>query len=1019
MRGAQQLPRVAVLVIGWIGWCVAFCPGGLPGRAAETDPEAAADAITSPEAFFRQTVEPILLQRCYGCHSHAAGVIEGELALDWQAGWAKGGSRGPAVVPGDPDESLLIQAVRHLDPDLSMPDERLPDAEIDVLVAWVAAGAFDPRKAEPEPTEEVSTDWWSLRPLVSPPLPTMNAEAETGEVTNPIDAFVAAKLQSTGLTPTPSADRRTLIRRLTFDLHGLPPSSAEVERFLVDHEPRAYERLLERLLASPRYGERWARHWLDTVHFADSHGFEHDVFRPHAWRYRDYVIESFNADLPWAQFVREQLAADVFFPTATDRVVALGYLGAGPYDHSAASTAPRNFENLARDDLVTQTMGAFASTTASCARCHAHKFDPVSQEDYYGLQAVFAGVGKGDVSYDADPAIAQARADWEKVAADARSRDESRLLTAGNTQLVAHWEAAHENAAVWAPLQLQVVTSGHGAELARQPDGSVLSAGARPDVESTTVVVSSDLPRVTAIRLEVLTDESLPLQGPGRTDNGNLHLSEFSIRVVTPDQPEGMAVAISQATADFDQEGWTIAHAIDGDRQTAWGIYPAVGESHHAVFELAEPLELPAEAQLVIQLEQVHGGGHVIGRFRLTATDADPQSAVAVSNEVREALEKAASERSQQEQVAIAATVLEHRARHELAQLPPQSKVYAAATVAENERGVIRYPEPRVIHLLKRGNIDAPGEVVAPGALACLAELTHHFDLPAGHPESARRAALAAWLTDPANPLTWRSIVNRVWHFHFGRGICDTPGDFGRMGSLPTHPHLLDWLAARFRDTGGSLKDLHRLICSSRTYRQAAVDSAEALRLDPDNRLLSRGSRHRLDADSLRDAILAVSGQLDLTMGGAGDQHFSQTPGPQLTPVLDYSTVDWAVAGMQRRSIYRVVWRGIPDPFFEAFDFPDLGLLVSKRGESVSPLQSLTLRNNRFVLHHAVAMARDLETSSSATTVERQIEEAVRRVWLREPSAEEAAALHELATQHGMPAVCRLLLNSNEFLFVD
>ena len=978
-----------------------------------------AESLEGGDLFFDEKVEPILRTRCFGCHSHQAGLMEGDLALDWRSGWAMGGSRGPAVVPGDPDASLLIQAVRHVHAELAMPDEKLPDAEIEVLVTWVATGAADPRTVVPAGTGSISTDWWSLRELVLPKLPTESAESKAHRKPHPVDAFIRAELTAHDLAFAPEADRRTLIRRLTFDLHGMPPSPGEVEAFLKDNSDRAYENVLERLLASPRYGERWARHWLDTIHFADSHGFEHDVFRPNAWRFRDYVIESFNADVPWERFVREQLAADVFFSESTDRRVALGYLGAGPYDHSAASTAPRNYENLDRDDLVTQTLGAFASTTANCARCHAHKFDPVSQRDYYSLQAVFAGIGKGDVLFDADPQVARDRVRWESLATAAAAQDEAVLLSETSCELVADWEERGGARATWQPFDLQVVASGHGAELTVQTDGSVLSSGQRPEVDSTTVVVGTSLRRVTAIRLDVLPDESLPMQGPGRTDNGNFHLSEVSLRRLTPGHPQGEPVVLRQATADFNQEGWTIEHAIDGNHKTAWGIHPAVGQPHHAVFELAEPVEMAPDKRLLIQLEQAHGGAHVIGRFRLSATSAEPHAAAALPSAALKVLSKTQGDRSRDEQVALHAAVLDHIARRELAKLPSQEKVYAAAKVAENERGVIRYPEPRVIQVLKRGNIDVPGEMVGPGALSCLTHLEKYFELPEGHGEEARRAALASWLTDPANPLTWRSVVNRVWHFHFGRGLCDTPGDFGRMGSLPSHPDLLDYLACVFRDNGGSLKDLHRLICTSQTYRQSSQAPGDVAAHDPENRLYARASRRRLDADCLRDAILAASGQLDLTMGGPGDQHFSQSPGPQLTPVLDYATVDWEQPGMQRRSIYRVVWRGIPDPFFDAFDFPDLGLLVSQRGESVSALQTLALQNNAFVLHHAEAMAADIVSQAQAASLTQQVEEAVRRAWLREPRERESEQLVALAERHGLAAVCRVLFNSNEFLFLD
>ena len=983
----------------------------IAAAASLASADEAAERLLAGQLFSEQ-VEPILRERCYGCHSHAAGVMEGGLALDWKSGWAQGGSRGPAIIPGDPEASLLVRAVRHVDPELAMPDDRLPDEDIAAIVDWVAGGAVDPRSSVPAASLQDRTDWWSLRPLTQPEVPPAAAEL------HPIDAFVDARLADAGLAATEEADRRTLIRRLTFDLHGLPPTPAEVEAFVSNAAPDAYDQLLSRLLASPRYGERWARHWLDTIHFADTHGFEHDAFRPNAWRYRDYVIASFNADLPWDRFVKEQFAADVFAPEATDRRVALGYLGAGPYDHSAASTAPRSFEHLDRDDLVTQTMGAFASTTASCARCHAHKFDPISQDDYYALQAVFAGIGKGDVAYDLDPQTARDRQRWERLAAAARDRDETVLLAEQQASLVAAWEAARHETAAWLPLQLEDFSSAYGATLQRQADGSILVGGERPEVDVTTLVARSGPGTITAIRLEVLADASLPAQGPGRADNGNLHLNEVAVEVRQPAQPQATRVGIGQATADFNQEGWTIAHAIDGDPKTAWGIHPAVGQSHQAVFTFAEPLMLEADARLTVVLRQIHGGSHLIGRLRLSATEGDPLTAIALPAEALAALQTPAVERTRAEQLAVASAILGHLARQRLAELPPKEKVYAAAAVAENERGTIVYEEPSEIRVLTRGDLGRPGRVVGPGALTAVTALEARFALPEVHHESARREALALWLIDPANPLTWRSMANRVWHFHFGRGLCDTPNDFGRMGSEPTHPQLLDWLACDLREHK-SLKRLHRLICSSSTYRRSSACSEEIARLDPENRLLARGSRRRLDADAIRDAILSASGRLDLTMGGPGDQHFSQKPGPQLTPVLNYDDVDWDAPGMTRRSIYRVVWRGIPDPFFEAFDFPDLGLLVAARGESVSPLQSLVLLNNRFVLHHADAMAADLASDTAAAPLSGQLREAVRRTWLREPTAEELAELEPIAAAHGLAAVCRLLFNSNAFLSVE
>ncbi len=997
MRRLQSF--LASLALAWL------LIAGRPGVAGEGDQAAS----------FRDQVEPILARRCLSCHSHAAGQMEGNLALDWKSGWATGGDRGPAILPGSPDESLLIQAVRHADADLKMPDDKLPDAEIAILEAWVRDGAVDPRVAEPAATAAPG-DWWSLRPLVSPSPPAGSAPGPQ----NPIDSFLDERLVKEGLVPVPEADRRSFIRRVSIDLHGLPPTPEEAAAFIADTAPGAHERLVDRLLASPRFGERMARHWFDAIHFADSHGFEHDVFRPNAWPYRDWVIKAFNDDLPWPTFVRAQLAADVFFPDDPPTFPALGYLGAGTYDHSAAATAPRSFENLDRDDMVTQVMSSLASTTANCARCHAHKFDPVSQEDYYALQAVFAGIGKGEIDWDSDSLVAAARKRWRRVAREALSAPETLLDDPENPAIVAAWESASQTRAVWTTLPLATFTSAFGTELARLDDGSILSGGTPPEKEVITVTFRGPHAPITALRLDLLTDDSLPMKGPGRAHNGNLHLSEFDARVFRAGGAPA-AVNIARSSADFNQESWTIEHALDGNPATAWGIHPEEGKPHHAVFVLAAPLVLGPDDTLAISLRQIHGGAHVIGRFRLSATSGDPDAAIALPAAAEEALAIPAATRTRAQQASIAAAILTPLAQAELTKLPPPNKLYAAATTAVNERGTIVFPAPREIHVLKRGDLDQPRGLVGPGALSAIVGLPSRFEFPPGTPESARRAALADWFVDEHNPLTWRSIANRVWQWHFGRGLCDTPGDFGRMGGLPSHPELLDWLAAEIRRTG-SLKAIHRLICTSLAYRRASLCPPELFRADPDNRLLARMSPHRLDAESFYDGVLLASGRLDDTRGGPAVAHFSQRPGAQLTPILDYDAFDWDSPGATRRSIYRVVWRGIPDPLFDALDFPDLGLLSPTRGFSASPLQALVLANNRFVLHHARHLARRAESAApdpAADPLQAKIGRMVQWTWQREPTSEETAELAALASRHGLEAVARALFNGDEFLFVD
>lgn len=961
----------------------------------------------SNEETFRAEVEPVLRRHCYACHSHQERNIEAGLTLDWKSGWEKGGNRGPAVIPGDVDGSLLIQAIRHTNPELKMPEEKIPDDEIRILENWIRSGAFDPRASVPVKADP--GDWWSLKPLTRPELPASSSS-------NPIDAFVTRTLQDHQLSPVPEADRRTLIRRLTVDLHGLLPSPEEVRAFENDGSPDAVEKLVDRLLESPRYGERWARHWLDTIHFADSHGFEHDVFRPNAWRFRDYVIQSFNEDLPWSQFIREQLAADVIAKDQPGKLAAIGFLGAGTYDHSAAATAPKNFENLDRDDMVTQTMAAFVSTTANCARCHAHKFDPITQEDYYSLQAVFAGIGKGEIPFDEDPAVAKQRSDWLQLKEAAEKQQADTLLSEHNRRMVEEWISNQGNSAPWKRLDVTSFVSVDAASLERLEDGSILSTGPLPEKETTVVTGTTDLKQVTAIRLDVMTHESLPMGGPGRAPNGNLHLNSVELRVFRPGMKTAERLGIGRATSDFDQEGWTIQHAIDGNLETAWGIHPQEGKPHSAVFVLETPVEFSPGTEIHVLLRQIHGRAHIIGRFMLSVTDGPSESANILPTDIAAILEVPASERSDEMQLALHSFVLRRIAEEALSKLPPPQKLYAAGTVAENERGTIRYDKPRDIFVLRRGDVEKPEDKVGPGALSAISAMPARFDIPDSAPESARRAALGDWLASKDNPLTWRSIANRIWHYHFGKGLCDTPSDFGRMGGLPSHPELLDWLACEMRDHD-SIKRLHRLICTSEAYRRSSQTTTAIEDRDSDNRFLARGVRQRLDADTWRDSVLQVSGRLDLKMGGPGTQHFSTRPGAQLTPILDYSNFDWNSPGATRRSIYRVVWRGIADPMMEPMDFPDLGVLSPVRTFSASPLQALTLMNNRFVLHHAELMAeRAVHVSPDP---DQQVRAAVQWVWQRDPDDVESQQLGILARDEGLATVCRLLLNSNEFLFVD
>ncbi len=893
----------------------------------------------------------------------------------------------------------------------------------------LAAGLVTGRAAEPASATDDDT-WWSLKPIVKAVPPAAPSGKYADWPRTPIDRFILAKLREKGLEPAPPADKRTLLRRVTFDLTGLPPTPEEIDAFLADSSADAYEKVVERLLASPHYGERWARHWMDVAHYAETHGHDQDRPRPHAWPYRDYLIRSFNADKPYARFVQEQLAGDALFPGDADAIVALGFLATGPWDESSLrdireDTLDRQVARyLDRDDMVTTAMSTFVSATAHCARCHDHKFDPITQKDYYALQAVFAGVDKAERAYDTDPHLAARRKQLAREKARLQGlhgKANPSLLTPAVQAEVAAWEKKIAAGVIhWTALDPATMKSANGATLTKLPDHSVLSGGKRPETDITSLSAHTDLQGITGVRVEVLTDDSLPHKGPGRCDNGNLHLNEFQVRAAPRgDINESKPVHLKNPAADFNQDGWTVALAIDGNPKTAWGIYPKVGQPHRAVFEFEQPVGFPEGTTFIFVFEQTHGGGHLIGRVRvsvttapqpLTAADALPDSLTAI-------LAVPADKRSDRQRAELALHVLEQKLEREIAALPPEQLVYAAASDFKPDGSFRPAGKPRPVHVLKRGDINKPGAEAKPGALECVPGLEARFRLADPDNEGSRRAALARWVTDAKNVLTWRSIVNRVWHYHFGRGIVETPGDFGRMGARPTHPELLDWLAADFREHGGSLKHLHRLIVSSAAYRQSSRHEPRFAAVDNDNRYLWRMSRARLDAEEVRDAVLLAAGRLDRTMGGPSVKQFNMSPGVHVTPNVDYQGFDVDRPEMERRAVYRFVFRTLPDPFMEALDCPDASQLTQARTVSVTAPQALALLNDKFMVRMSEHLA--ARAAKVGPNLPAQVSAIYRFALGREPTAKESVLLTEYAKKHGLANLCRMVLNCNEFVFVN
>jgi hypothetical protein len=972
-----------------------------------------ADEPPRGEDHFRQNVLPILESRCFACHAHAT-EINGGLALDYASGWREGGDRGPAIVPSDPEKSLLVHAIERRTNELAMPPEDpLPPEEIAVLRRWIAEGAYDPRAVPP--TTSLDTSWWSLQPISNPPTPPIDSNAIA---CNPIDAFIATRQVPNQISPSSPAARRNLLRRLSVDLLGVLPTPEECQIFEQADAPEWYEQAVDRMLASPQYGERWARHWLDWIHFADSHGFEHDVMRPHAWRYRDYVIQSLNADIPYPEWIRQQLAADVFYPERPELIPALGFLAAGPWDQSTAATAQQSFDYIDRDNMLTLSMSVLTSSTVHCARCHNHKFDPIPQSDYYALQAVFAGIGRGNIPFDSDPDIHRLRTQANAWLVAARDRDPRVLLGAEFNAMVNDWEdAQRSNNIPWSPFQTDIMISTSGCDLVMDGD-SIAARGARPEQDTYVVTAQPSPTRVTGVRLEVLKDASLPMQGPGRNDNGNFHLSEMVLEHFPAGSKEPVRIRFSGARADFDQEGWTIAHAIDGKPKSAWGIHPSVGQDHTAVFALESPLTIASGDRVAIQLRQLHGGFHTIGKFRLSVTEAADPLASLLPRAVSEALLVAKSERSEAQSLEIASHVVASEAGQRLSSLPEASLVYAAGpkfNPLPQSEFYKPWTAPKSVFVLKRGNIATPGESASPGALQCLPHEAPRFSLSESASEGERRAALAMWITDDENPLFWRSIVNRLWLHHFGTGIVDTPNDFGRMGSLPSHPELLDRLADSLRNSGGSLKQLHRMMVTSAAYRRSSELSGEQADRDADNRLVTHWKRRRIDAETFRDSLLVLGGMVDRAFGGPAVQWFRLGPAIQVTNSVDYSGFDWNQRDGNRRSIYRFVYRGQQDPFMEALDFPDAAQLTPQRSPSASPLQALALWNHDFVL---VACQRIADRAVRETPTE-PVQGVFRLLLLREPSDGELLSATEHVEKHSLASLVRVVINTNEFLFLD
>jgi mono/diheme cytochrome c family protein len=985
---------------------------------------------------FNQDIQPIFAKVCYECHGPEKQ--KGGLRLDQKTAAVKGGDSGALLVSGKSEISLLIQAVTGTKEDLArMPKKRDPlsDDQISLLRAWIDQGAI-----WPETVAAHTRDWhkhWAFRAPVRPPPP----EAKQANwVRNPIDSFLLARLEEEHLEPAPEADKVTLLRRLSLDLIGLPPSIAEVDGFLADQSPQAYERQVERLLASAHYGERWGRQWLDAARYADSDGFEKDKPR-YVWFYRDWVIGALNRDLPYNQFIIEQLAGDQLSNATQDQIVATGFLRNSMINEEGG-VDPEQFRMDAMFDRMDCIGKSVLGLTIQCAQCHNHKFDPITQEEYYRLFAYLNNDHEAQrpvYTAEQQMKVANLRRQIQDLEARLRQR------TADWEQRMAKWEeSVRTDQPAWIVLRPTVedISTG-GQRYLPQSDGSFIALGYAPTKHTVKLWVTNQLEQMTAFRLELLTDPNLPCNGPGRSFKGTCALTEFKVEAMSALEPTNkLRVKFSRASADFEQAETPlesnfddrsghkrvtgpVRFAIDGNDDTAWGMDAGPGrrnQDRKAVFECATNIGFPGGTILLFELAQNHGGwnsddlmNNNLGRFRLAAcTNSHPVSADPVPQSVRDILAIPATRRTPHQVTALFSywrtTVPEFKESNERIMALENEWPEGATTLILQAR-----EQPRETQILKRGDWLKPVQPVTAGVPAFLHSLAasgsgqSHAGVPGqgtGMAAPGSRLELARWLVDERSPTTARVLVNRLWQTYFGIGLVSTPEDFGMQSEPPSHPELLDWLACELMQPTAaaqmdsstnappwSLKHIHRLIVRSAAYRQSSRITPELYAKDPYNRLLARGPRLRVEAEIVRDIALSASGLLNEKIGGPSI--FSPAPEFLFLPPASYAPFPWKEEtgpDRYRRALYTFRRRSTPYPVLQVFDAPNGDFSCVRRMRSNTPLQALASLNETVFVECAQALAAKTLEEGGATDNAR-ISYAFRRTLARRPTAQEESEL--------------------------
>ncbi len=978
----------------------AFDPSRLPAPAEKT-------------IDFKTDIQPIFESRCYECHGPKKQ--EASLRFDQKSAVMKGGETGPALIAGKSSDSLMIRAVSRQLEDLKMPKkgEPLSAPQIALLRAWIDQGANWPDGEVVESGKNDPKEHWGFKGPVRPNVPQVRNKTWTQ---NPIDSFILARLEKEKLQPSSPADRVTLLRRLSLDLIGLPPTIAEVDAFVADKSPDAYQKQVERLLASPHYGERWGRQWLDAARYADSDGFEKDKAR-FVWAYRDYVINAFNKDLPYDRFVVEQIAGDLLPDSTQDQVVATGFLRNSMLNEEGG-VDPEQFRMDAMFDRMDCIGKSVLGLTIQCAQCHTHKFDPLTQEEYYKL---FAFLNNDHES----STVAYAPDQLMKIDEIRRSISEKEeQLKESNPywlERMGKWEdAIKTNQPDWQTV-ICTNTGDNGERFYNYADGSIRAASYAPTKWTAHFRGTNNLPSIGAFRLELLTDPNLPCNGPGRSIKGMAALTEFDVDAVDAKNPEHkQKVKFVKATADYsnpekdlesefdDKSGrkrvyGPVSFAIDDKDETAWGIDAGPGRRNQprkAVFVPEKPLVFTNGVILNFKLKQAHGGwnsddnqNHNLGRFRLSVTSATNVVADPVPFNVREILNVPRQQRSPAQIATLFSywrtTVADwKKTNEEIEKLWQQWPEGTPTLVFAARKNVGAGEEKRETHMLKRGDWLKPTKEVTAGVPAFL------HQLPTNAP--ATRLTFAQWLVDKKSPTTARVFVNRIWQSYFGIGLVSTAEDFGTRAEEPSHPELLDWLACEFMDHGWSLKHIHRLIVNSSTYQQSSKVTPQIYEKDQYNRLLARGPRFRVEGEIVRDIALASSGLLNEKVGGPSV--FAPAPEFLFKPPTSYGPKTWIEATgpeRYRRALYTFRYRSVPYPMLQTFDTPNGDFSCVRRMRSNTPLQALTTLNETVSMECAQALAAKILAEGGKTDDER-IAYAFRRTVCRKPTKDEIDEIKSL-----------------------